>query len=80
MSAGGSAFGVMLRLGVIIGSGSYLSAKLCRELKLEGLESSRGFGEHVPGPVMMGFGGVTALGCSIGNGVTGLAWLSTGLS
>lgn len=28
--------------------------------------------------VMMGFGGVTALGCSIGNGVMGLAWLSSG--
>jgi uncharacterized protein len=28
--------------------------------------------------VMMGFGGVTALGCSLGNGVTGLALLSSG--
>ena len=28
--------------------------------------------------VVTGVGGVTALGCSIGNGVTGLAWLSSG--
>lgn len=69
-------FGVMLVLGVLLGS--YASAKLRREFKLEGFASTRGFGEHVLGAVMMGFGGVTALGCSIGNGVTGLAWLSSG--
>jgi len=69
-------FGVMLVLGVLIGS--YISAKLRREFKLEGFASPRDFGEHVLGAVMMGFGGVTALGCSIGNGVTGLAWLSSG--
>lgn len=30
------------------------------------------------GAALMGFGGVTALGCSVGNGVTGLALLSVG--
>lgn len=69
-------FGVMLVLGVLLGA--YGSAMVRREFKLEGFESPREFGEHVLGAVMMGFGGVTALGCSIGNGVTGLAWLSTG--
>lgn len=69
-------FGVTLVLGVLIGS--YISAKLRREFKLEGFDTPREFGEHVVGAVMMGFGGVTALGCSIGNGVTGLAWLSSG--
>jgi hypothetical protein len=69
-------FGVMLVLGVLIGS--HASARLRGEFKLEGFESPRDFGRHVLGAVMMGFGGVTALGCSIGNGVTGLAWLSSG--
>jgi len=69
-------FGVMLVLGVLLGS--YASARLRREFKLEGFASPREFGEHVLGAAMMGFGGVTALGCSIGNGVTGLAWLSSG--
>ena len=69
-------FGVMLVLGVLIGS--HASARLRGEFKLEGFESHRQFGAHVLGAVMMGFGGVTALGCSIGNGVTGLAWLSSG--
>ena len=30
------------------------------------------------GAAMMGFGGVTALGCSVGQGVTGLSTLSVG--
>ena len=33
---------------------------------------------HAAGAALMGFGGVTALGCSMGNGVTGLALLSVG--
>ena len=54
-------FGVMLVLGVLIGS--YVSARLRREFKLEAFESPRELVEHVLGAVMMGFGGVTALGC-----------------
>lgn len=69
-------FGVMLVLGVLLGS--YASAKLRGEFRLEGFASPREFGEHALGGLLMGFGGVTALGCSIGNGVTGLAWLSAG--
>jgi uncharacterized membrane protein YedE/YeeE len=69
-------FGVMLVVGVLIGS--YLSARLRREFRMEGFASARDFGEHVLGAAMLGFGGVTALGCSIGNGVTGLAWMSSG--
>lgn len=69
-------FGVMLALGVLVGS--YASALLRREFRLEGFASPGDFGAHVLGATMMGFGGVTALGCSIGNGVTGLAWLSAG--
>jgi hypothetical protein len=69
-------FGVMLVLGVLLGS--YASALVRREFRLEGFASPGDFGAHVLGATMMGFGGVTALGCSIGNGVTGLAWLSTG--
>ena len=69
-------FGVMLALGMLLGACA--SAKVRREFKLQSFTSPREFGEHVLGAVMMGFGGVTALGCSIGNGVTGLAWLSSG--
>ena len=33
---------------------------------------------HIGGGVLMGFGGVTALGCTIGQGITGLSTLALG--
>lgn len=69
-------FGVMMSLGVVVGAA--LSAKARGEFALESFDSPRDIGAHATGAVLMGFGGVTALGCSIGNGVTGAAMLSTG--
>jgi uncharacterized protein len=69
-------FGVMLALGVLLGS--YVSARLRGEFRLENFHSPKDIGEHVAGGMLMGFGGVTALGCSIGNGLTGVAMLSSG--
>lgn len=69
-------FGVTLTVGVLVGS--YISARLRREFRLEFFSSPREFGAHMAGGMLMGFGGITALGCSIGNGVTGLALLSAG--
>lgn len=69
-------FGVTLALGVL--AGSFVSAKWRREFKLEAFKTPGEMGAHAVGAVLMGFGGVTALGCSIGNGVTGLALLSCG--
>jgi hypothetical protein len=69
-------FGVTLSLGVLVGS--FATAKLRGDFRLENFHSPRDLGAHVAGGVLMGFGGVTALGCSIGNGVTGVAMLSAG--
>lgn len=69
-------FGVTLALGVLLGS--FASAKLRGEFRLEVFTSPGDLAAHVAGGVMMGFGGITALGCSIGNGVTGVAMLSMG--
>ena len=33
---------------------------------------------HIVGGILMGFGGVTALGCTIGQGVTGFSTLAVG--
>ena len=33
---------------------------------------------HIVGGVLMGFGGVTALGCTIGQGLTGISTLALG--
>lgn len=69
-------FGVMLSLGVVLGS--FATAKLRGDFHVESFRTPLEAREHFAGAVLMGFGGVTALGCSVGNGVTGLAMLSTG--
>jgi hypothetical protein len=69
-------FGVMVALGVLVGS--FASAKWRGDFHLETFKTPREMGAHALGALLMGFGGVTALGCSIGNGVTGLALLSCG--
>lgn len=69
-------FGVVLALGVLVGS--FASARLRGEFKLESFESPRDLVTHLSGAVLMGFGGITAIGCSIGQGLTGLAMLSAG--
>lgn len=69
-------FGVTLALGVLLGA--FASARLRGDFRLESFQTPRELGAHAAGAVLMGFGGVTALGCSLGNGVTGLALLSSG--
>jgi hypothetical protein len=69
-------FGVTLMLGVLVGS--FLSARLRGEFRLESFTTPKDLASHAAGATLMGFGGVTALGCSVGNGVTGLALLSVG--
>lgn len=69
-------FGVSLALGVLVGS--FVSARLRGEFRVESFRTPQELGSTVAGAVLMGFGGITALGCSVGNGVTGLAMLSSG--
>ena len=69
-------FGVLLALGVM--AGSFASAWLRGDFRLLSFESPHELLSHLAGSVMMGFGGITALGCSIGQGLTGLALLSVG--
>jgi hypothetical protein len=69
-------FGVTLALGVLLGS--FVTAKLRGEFRVESFKTPQDLRSHTLGGLLMGFGGVTALGCSVGNGVTGLAMLSAG--
>jgi uncharacterized protein len=69
-------FGVVLCLGAVLGS--LMSSKLRGEFRLESFDNARELRNHLLGGVLMGVGGVTALGCSLGQGVTGLAMLSAG--
>ena len=69
-------FGVVVTLGVLLGSA--LAAWLRGEFRVESFSSAADLGQHLLGGLLMGFGGVTALGCSIGQGITGLSLLSSG--
>jgi hypothetical protein len=69
-------FGVMVTLGVLLGS--VVSAVLRKEFHVESFRSAGDMGNHLLGGLLMGFGGVTAMGCSIGQGISGLSLLSAG--
>jgi uncharacterized protein len=69
-------FGIALGLGVIAGSAAYALAT--RTFRWEGFVSAEDTANHVIGGILMGFGGVTALGCTIGQGITGISTLAVG--
>lgn len=59
-------------------AGAFLAALLSRSLKLEWFASPRVALRYGLGAALMGFGGVLAGGCSMGNGVSGWAIYATG--
>lgn len=69
-------FGVALALGVIAGSAAYAIAT--RTFRWEGFASAEDTANHVVGGILMGFGGVLALGCTVGQGITGVSTLALG--
>ena len=69
-------FGLAAVLGVIIGSLAW--ALISRGFRIEWFASIRDFVTHLIGGVLMGIGGVLALGCTIGQAVTGISTLAMG--
>lgn len=69
-------FGIMAVLGVIVGS--FLWAVVNKGFRFEWFASLRDFVNHLIGAILMGFGGVLALGCTIGQGITGISTLALG--
>jgi uncharacterized protein len=59
-------------------AGSFAISKLRNDFRLLSFRTPQELVSHLAGSVLMGVGGVTAVGCSIGNGVSGLAMLSAG--
>lgn len=66
--------GIVAVAGVILGSAAMALA--LRSFRWEGFAGPPDLGHHLAGGVLMGVGGVTAVGCSIGQGVTGISTLS----
>ena len=69
-------FGVMALSGVILGSAVW--SILAREFRFEWFAGWKDFGAHVLGGALMGTGGVLAMGCTIGQAVTGVSTLAVG--
>ena len=65
--------GVVAVLGVVLGA--FLNALQTRTFRWEGFCSTQDTVLHLVGAVLMGTGGVLALGCTIGQGVSGLSTL-----
>lgn len=66
--------GVVTVVGVVVGS--FAQAMLGRSFRWEGFRSTQDTALHLGGAVLMGVGGVTALGCTVGQGLSGLSTLS----
>lgn len=57
-------------------AGSALVAAATGRFRWEGFGGTADLGHHLVGAVLMGVGGVTAMGCSIGQGISGVSTLS----
>ncbi|MHB1188624.1 YeeE/YedE family protein [Thiobacillus sp.] len=69
-------FGVMALAGVI--AGSLLWSLISRSFRIEWFASGSDFVNHLIGGILMGFGGMLAIGCTIGQGITGFSTLALG--
>lgn len=69
-------FGIASAIGVALGAA--IHARIGGGFRVEAFRDADDLLRHLAGAVLMGFGGVTALGCTIGQGVTGLSTLTPG--
>ena len=67
-------FGIAAVGGVI--TGSFLSAWLSGTFAVEGFADTADMTRHLAGAILMGTGGILSMGCTIGQGLTGLSTLS----
>lgn len=69
-------FGIASAAGVVAGALSHALAT--GSFRLEGFREPDDLLRHLAGGLCMGFGGVTALGCTVGQGLSGLSTLALG--
>jgi uncharacterized membrane protein YedE/YeeE len=71
-----ASFGIASAAGVVLGSMVYALA--AGKFRWEGFASMQDLRNQLVGAVLMGFGGVTALGCTVGQGMSGMSTLALG--
>lgn len=65
--------GIVSVVGVVVGSALYALAT--RSFRWEGFRDAEDTANHLLGGTLMGVGGVTALGCTVGQGLSGISTL-----
>ena len=68
--------GMLAAVGLV--AGSFADALVSRQFRLSWFASFRDFVVNAVGGILMGIGGVLALGCTIGQGISGLSTLAVG--
>jgi uncharacterized protein len=68
--------GIVSTVGVV--AGSALVALATRRFRWEGFGGAEDTANHLVGAALMGVGGVTALGCTVGQGLSGVSTLALG--
>ncbi len=69
-------FGIANVVGVVLGSFAYAIAT--KQFRWEGFASLEDLRTQLIGAVLMGFGGVTAVGCTVGQGLSGVSTMAVG--
>jgi uncharacterized membrane protein YedE/YeeE len=69
-------FGVVALAGVIVGS--FVYSLVAKSFRVEWFVSIKDFGNHAVGGVLMGVGGVLAMGCTVGQAITGMSTVAIG--
>ncbi len=69
-------FGIAIVVGMI--AGSFVYAVISGSLRVETFSNRSEMVRHLVGGALMGFGGVVSVGCTIGQGVTGISSLAMG--
>jgi uncharacterized membrane protein YedE/YeeE len=72
----------VLTLGIVsvvgLSVGAFIVAVATRSFRWEGFGSIEDLANHLAGAVLMGVGGVVAMGCTVGQGLSGISTLSLG--
>ena len=68
--------GIVTTLGVVLGSA--VVALATRAFRWEGFGGTEDTANHLVGATLMGVGGVTAMGCTVGQGLSGVSTLALG--
>ncbi len=66
--------GIVAVLGMI--AGSAISAVISKRFRWEAFRGVEDTANHLVGAALMGFGGVTAMGCTVGQGLSGISTLA----